>query len=184
MAATEEGVSVFLLYFLLLKATLTTFSWLASLPVLREDLVVSRHVLTDEQLNTAIVVARTTPGPVGLYVVSVGYFIAGVPGAVAGWLALCTPALIVIPLIRFAGRRVEHPRTQAVIQAVVLSSAGLLWAAAVPIARGAINDPLTVVILAASVGVLLTRKVESLWVILGAAAAQLTAVSLRLVPGL
>ena len=40
-----------LLYLLLLKATLTTFSGLASLPVLREDLVVTRHAVTDEQLN-------------------------------------------------------------------------------------------------------------------------------------
>ena len=174
----------FVLYLLLVKATLTAFSGLASLPVLREDFVVNRHVLTDEQLNTAIVVTRTTPGPVGLYVVSVGYFVAGVPGAIAGWLAMCTPALSIIPLIHFAGRRAEHPRTRAVIQAVVLSSAGLLWAATIPIARSAITDPLTIIILVASVGILLTRRVESLWVILGASAVQLTAASFRLVPGL
>jgi hypothetical protein len=79
-----------LLYFLLLKATLTSFSGLASLPVIRADLVTSRHVLTDDQLNTAVVVSPTTPGPVGVYVVSVGYSVAGVPGAVAGWAAMCT----------------------------------------------------------------------------------------------
>jgi chromate transporter len=62
--------------------------WLASLPVLRQDLVVNRHVLTDAQLDTAVVVSRTTPGPIGLYVVSVGYYADGMPGAVAGYLAL------------------------------------------------------------------------------------------------
>jgi chromate transporter len=184
LAATGEIVNAFLLYFLLLKATLTTFSGLASLPVLREDLVINRHVLTDEQLNTAVVVTRTTPGPVGLYVVSVGYFVAGTPGAIAGWFAMCTPALIIIPLIHFAGHRAEHPRAKSVITAVVLSSAGLLWAATVPIARIAITDPLTFMIVVASVGALLTRKVESLWVILGAALVELTAAAFRLVPGL
>ncbi|MGA8596308.1 MAG: chromate transporter [Bryobacteraceae bacterium] len=177
-------MNVLLLYLLLLKATITTFSGLASLPVLREDLVINRHVLTDEQLNTAIVVTRTTPGPVGLYIVSVGYFVAGMPGAIAGWLAMCTPALIIIPLVYFAGRRAEHPRAKSVIQAVVLSSAGLLWAATLPIARTAITDPVTLVIAASSVGILLTRKIESLWVILGASAVQLTAAAFRLVPGL
>lgn len=107
------------LYFILLKATLITFAELASLPVLREDLVVKRHVLKDDQLSTAIVVTRTTPGPVGRYVVSVGYFVDGTPGAIAGWLAMVTPALIMIPLIYYAGRRAHstfgslhaHPAT-------------------------------------------------------------------------
>ena len=37
------------------------FSGLASLPVLRTDLVLQHHMLTDQQLNTAVVVTRTTP---------------------------------------------------------------------------------------------------------------------------
>jgi len=55
-----------LLYLFLLKATMTSFSGLASLPIIRADLVLSRHVLTDEQLNTAVIVSRATPGPVGI----------------------------------------------------------------------------------------------------------------------
>jgi len=43
----------FLLYLLLLKATATTFTGMASLPIIRNELVVERQVLTDEQLNTA-----------------------------------------------------------------------------------------------------------------------------------
>ena len=74
-------MNVITLYLILLKATITTFAGLASLPVLREDLVIKRHVLSDEQLNTAVVVTRTAPGPVGVYVVSVGYFVAGTKGA-------------------------------------------------------------------------------------------------------
>jgi chromate transporter len=63
-------MNTFVLFLYLLKATLTTFSGLASLPVLRQDLVLNHHVIADQQLNTAIVVTRTTPGPVGFYVVS------------------------------------------------------------------------------------------------------------------
>jgi chromate transporter len=160
---------------------ITTFSGLASLPVLRNDLVVNRHALTDEQLNMAIVVTRTTPGPVGLYVVSVGYFAGGIPSAIAGWAAMVTPALFVLPLVHYLGRRAEHPRAKGVFQAVVLSSAGLLWAAAVPIGKAAITGNLSVFLLLGSVVVLATRKVESLWVILGAALVQLAAAALGLV---
>jgi chromate transporter len=78
---------------------------LASLPVVRDELIVHRHVLTDEQLNEAVVITRSTPGPVGLYIVSVGYFAAGILGAIAGWLAMITPALLILPLLRFARRQ-------------------------------------------------------------------------------
>ena len=71
-----------LVYLLLLKATLSAFSGLAALPVLREEFVVRHHLLTDRQLNTALVVGRTTPGPKGLYIVSVGYYAACAVGRV------------------------------------------------------------------------------------------------------
>ncbi len=76
-----------LLYLLLLKATMTSFSGLTSLPVVQNDLVVERHVLTDRQLNEAVVAGRAVPGPNGLYLVSVGYFVDGIPGALCrdGW---------------------------------------------------------------------------------------------------
>ena len=48
-------MNVFLLYALLLKATVTSFSGLASLPMVRNDLVVERKILTDRELNTAVV---------------------------------------------------------------------------------------------------------------------------------
>jgi chromate transporter len=130
-------MNVFLLYCLLLKATITTFTGLASLPVIQDDLVIERHVLTDTQLNEAVVITRSTPGAVGLYVVSVGYFVAGVPGAIAGWLAMITPALVVIPLIHLAGRQMKHPRVRSILQTIVIASAGLLLAAAIPLARDA-----------------------------------------------
>lgn len=73
-----------LLYMLLVKATIRTFSGLASLPVLRNDLVIHRHPIKDQQLDPAVVVSRTPPGPVGVYMVSVGYFANGFAGAFAG----------------------------------------------------------------------------------------------------
>jgi chromate transporter len=171
------------LYLHLLKATATTFAGLASLPVVQADLVEHRHILTNEQLNVSIVITRSTPGPAGLYVVSAGYFVNGVWGAVAGWAAMTTPAVIAVALLRFLGRRAEHRRAAGAIQGVVLASAGLLWTDALPLGRQAVTDPLLLVILVLGVAVLATRKVESLWVIFGSAIVYLTAASLRLVAG-
>src|SRR4029079_9983084 len=103
-ASGNRAMNLVLLYLLLLKAVSTSFSGVASLPGVRNDFVVKRHWLTDRQLNTAIVAGQTGPGPNGLYLVSVGYFAAGLPGAAAGLVALITPSFVIIPLMSWIGR--------------------------------------------------------------------------------
>lgn len=162
-------MSAILVYLLLLKAAATSFSGLASLPVVRHDFVVERHVLTDRQLNTAVVAGRTGPGPNGLYLVSVGYFADGLPGAAAGLLALMTPAFLILPLMYWMGRKAETPRVRAAIRAVILASAGLLLAASIPLARDAITGSLTGAIVVAAFLVLSFSRIDSAWVMLAAA---------------
>jgi chromate transporter len=96
-------MNVALLYLLLLKGTCKAFAGLTSLAVIHDTLVTHYQVLTDQQLNEAVVITRSMPGPVGLYVTSVGYFVAGIPEAIAGWLAMITPAVLIIPLVHFSG---------------------------------------------------------------------------------
>jgi chromate transporter len=169
-------VSLLLLYFLLLKATATSFSGVSSLPVVRDDFVVKRKALTDLQLNAAIVVGRSTPGPVGLYVISVGYFVRGVWGALVAWLAMITPALTVIVLMHHLSRKADHPRVRSVLQAVVIASAGLTIAATLPLTKDSLTSLLQILIgLASLVVLVVARRVSTVWVILGAASAALLA---------
>ena len=163
-------MNLFLLYLLLSKATMTSFSGMASLPMVRDDLVTRRHVLTDRQLNTAIVAGRTGPGPNGLYLVSVGYFAAGLPGAIAGLIALVTPAFLILPLMHWIGKYAKVPRIRGAIRAVILASAGLLISASIPLTRDAATGAPAVAIIAASFAVLTFTRLESWWVMIGAAA--------------
>jgi chromate transporter len=162
-------MNLLVLYLLLVKATLTSFSGLASLPMVRNDFVVHRQVLTDRQLSAAVAAGRIGPGPNGIYVVSLGYLVDGVPGACAGWLAMITPAFLIIPMLRFLGARAEHPRARAVARAVLFAGAGLIVSAAVPLARDAITNPLSLAIFAGSFVLIAFARVDSLWVMLGAA---------------
>jgi chromate transporter len=173
-------MNIVLLYLLLLKGTITAFAGLASLPVIQDALVFQHHVLTDKQLNEAVVITRSTPGPVGLYIVSVGYFVAGAPGAIAGWLAMITPAFLIIPLVAFAGRRMEHPRIKNVLETVVIASAGLLLAAAIPLSQDALTDPVTIGIAVVSLALLLLTEIDTLWIILAASVISLSASSIGL----
>jgi chromate transporter len=119
-------MNIVTLYLLLLKATVTSFAGLASLPQIHQDIVVTTRAISDDQLNQAVLIGRSTPGPVGAYVVAVGYFAAGVSGAAAGFLAMVTPALAAIPLLALIRRWLHIARVQAAVDAVVIASAALL----------------------------------------------------------
>ena len=131
-------MSAFVVYLLLLKAIGSSFAGMGSLPQIHQDFVETRRVLSDDQLSQAVLVGRSTPGPVGAYVVAVGYFAAGWPGAVAGWLAMVTPALAAIPLFMLMQRWLHLPRVRAAVDAVVIASAVLLLSSAFRMAADAL----------------------------------------------
>jgi len=82
---------------------------------------------------------------------------------------MVTPAFLIIPVLRFLGTRAEHSRARAVARAVLFAGAGLMVSAAVPLARDAIANPLSLGIFAASFILIAFARVDSLWVMLGAA---------------
>jgi chromate transporter len=131
-------MNVIVVYLLLLKATVTSFAGMGSLPQIQQDFVQTYQVITDEQLSQAVLVGRATPGPMGAYVVAVGYFAAGWGGAVAGWLAMITPALLAVPLLALIQRWLHLPRMRGAVDAVVIASAVLLVASGFNLARDAV----------------------------------------------
>jgi chromate transporter len=174
--AEGAGVTKFvLLLWIFMKSTCTSFAGLASLPEIRHELVEVHHWSTDDQIDQAIVITRTTPGPVGVWVVSCGYMVAGWPGALAGWIAMAAPSLVVMLLVGYFGRRAQHPRVKSMLQCVVLASAALLVLAAIPIGRDALTGPLAIAIAVVELPLLLWRRINTLWIVGGAALVSFTA---------
>jgi chromate transporter len=169
-------MNLLVLYLLLLKAALTSFSGLSSLPVVRQDFVTTRRVLSDRQLSAAVVAGRSAPGPNGSYLVSVGYFVAGIPGACAGALAVMSPAFLIIPMLHYLGKRAERPALRSVIECIMVAAAGLIVSATVPLARESVTGWIGVLIVAASFSALTFTRVSTLVVMIAAAIAGLAAV--------
>jgi chromate transporter len=172
-------MSFLTLYWLLFKASVTSFSGLGSLPMVRQDFVVSRHALTDHQLNTAVVAGRTGPGPYGLYLVCTGYIAGGIPGAIAGFLALITPAFFAIPIMNWLGRRADNPQVRGAIRGVVLAAAGLLLSSTIPLTTDAFTGVYSAVLIAGSFALLTFTKIDSALLMAGAAVAGLASLAWR-----
>jgi chromate transporter len=154
-----------LIYLLLVKATLTSFSGMGSLPIVREEFVVQRHLITDRQLSTAVAVGRAGPGPHGLYMVAIGYFIAGIPGAAAGCAALMTPAFLIVPLLLYLGRYRVNQHVRGAIRAITIAAGSLVLSAVVPLAQDAWAGPLPIAVSLLSFAALMFSKLDTFWIV-------------------
>jgi chromate transporter len=133
-------MNALLIYLLLLKATMTSFAGMGSLPQIRQDFVETHQAISDEQLSQAVLVGRATIGPMGAYVVAVGYFAGGWPGAIAGWLAMITPALVAIPVLTLIRRWLHLRRIRAAVDGVIIASAVLLVGSGAALAIDAVQQ--------------------------------------------
>ncbi|WP_253609991.1 MULTISPECIES: hypothetical protein [unclassified Bradyrhizobium] len=47
-------------------------------------------------------------------------------GAIAGWLAMIMPALLIVPMVHFVGCKMDHPRVKSILQTIVLRKRGVV----------------------------------------------------------
>ena len=102
--------------------------------------VLDHGILTDTQLNDAIAISQSSPGPLGMYVVVVGQFIAGLPGALAGVMALATPTVLGIPIGRLFLRG-NAGSLQGACSGIVIASCGLMVVTGIRLAPQATVTP-------------------------------------------
>lgn len=161
-------MSAIALYWLLLRAVLLSFSGFATVPLLRESLVLDHAVLTDAQLNDAIAISQVSPGPLGVYVVIVGYLVCGVPGALAGLLALISPAFLAIPLAALV-RRGRSAVLQGASRGVLVASCALMLVTGLQMAPTAAPSALTLFVVAAGAALLVFTNITPIAIIAAAA---------------
>ncbi len=157
-----------LLYFLLfLKASLFSTGGFSNLPSLHQDLIGAKWA-TDADFGEAIAIGQISPGPNGLWTVSLGYITYGPPGAGLALLAVTIPPLLVLAIA--AGyERIAHQRWVAgLMRGVSLAVVGILLTVCWTILHGTGVDATGWVIAVAAFVLALSRRVP-LIVILGLA---------------
>jgi chromate transporter len=120
-------MSLFDLFISFLKASTLSIGGLSSLPLLRQELV-GTGIITEQQVLEAIAISRLSPGPGGLFVVSLGYFAGGVAGSALALTAAVVPPLAFVLLTGVFRRQLISPVAAGVIRGIALSTAGLVVA--------------------------------------------------------
>ena len=112
------------LFLLILRAALLSTGGFGNAPALHADLVRTRGWATDEQFGAAFAVGQVSPGPNGLWVISLGYLVNGWPGALAALAAITLPPLLVVWVERAYQRVQSHPATEGFVRGLGLSVTG------------------------------------------------------------
>jgi chromate transporter len=119
-------------------------------PLLQEELVDRRGVLTADQLLYAFTIARVTPGQANTYVAAVGYLLHGLVGALACTAAILLPGYLMLPLL-WGYRRLGAVRlVPAFTRGLTVASVGLIFAATLDIGRRTLTGWVSVVVFAAA----------------------------------
>lgn len=158
-----------LIYFLLfLKASLFSTGGFSNLPSLHQDMLANGWA-KESDFGQSIAIGQISPGPNGLWVISLGYLTYGYLGALFALIAITIPALLVLA-ISAGYTRIEHKAwVQGAMDGVSLAVVGLLLTVVWTILYQPEVDWKGLLIAAGAFGLALSRKVNIL-MILGLAA--------------
>src|SRR5204863_1539990 len=156
------------LFWIMLKAALLSTSGTGNLPIVHQDLL-TRGWATDRQFAESLAVGQISPGPSGLWVISMGYFVDGLRGAALTLLAIALPPLVVLLLVRFYGRFGNHPATQGFVRGLGLAVAGIFLVVLAGIMNSAGWTSTNLMIMLGTIALGATRRVPVLLMLMLAA---------------
>jgi chromate transporter len=127
--------------------------------------------MTESQLLDAVAVGQITPGPVSSTATFIGYLLARGTGALLATLGIFLPAFAFVaasgPLVP---RLRRSPLAGAFLDGVNAASLALMAVVSWQLGRAALVDLPTAALAILAAGLLLWRRINSLWLVLAGAA--------------
>src|SRR5215470_5386690 len=169
LAADSVGIAAVFLYFLKIGAILFGSGYVL-LAILRADLVLRLHWLSDAQLLDAIAVSQATPGPFFTVSTFIGYLLGGWKGATLATVGMFLPAFVyVAATARFLPGLRKSPVAAAFLDGVNAAAVALMGFVGYQFARATLVNLPVILITVISVFLIFRYKINSTWLVLGGA---------------
>lgn len=160
-----------LLYlFLFIKASLFSSGGFSNLPSLHQDLLAQGWAI-DSEFGQSLAIGQISPGPNGLWVISLGYLSYGLAGASLALLAISIPPLLVLPLAAGYQRIAQLHWVGALMRGVSLAIIGVTLSVCWTILSRSNLDWRGILIAAGACALALSKRVNIVVILLLAAAA-------------
>lgn len=143
----------------------------AMLPFIQQEVIEKNHWMTTQEFSDILAISQMTPGPIAVNSATyVGYTTAGVSGSIAATLGVVLPCFLMIIIIAtFFIKLYEKKSVKAVFKGIRPGVLGLLAAAAYTVTVESVLDIKGIILFLISFGVLFIKKVDPIFVIMGAA---------------
>ncbi|MEE8208762.1 MAG: chromate transporter [Nitrosomonadaceae bacterium] len=165
--AKEIALSTLFLVFFKIGAVLYGSGYVL-LAFLEEDFVQTLGWITTQQLIDVVALGQVTPGPLLTTATSIGYLVAGIPGAVIATVGIFLPSFVLVAAVNpIIPRLRKSPLAGAALDGVNAASLGLMAAVTIQLARVSLIDPLTIIIVVACAAALFFFRINSTWLIAG-----------------
>jgi chromate transporter len=151
-------MNVLTYFWIFLKASLLSTGGLGNLPFLHRDLI-GLAWAHEQDFLTALAVGQLSPGPTGLWSISLGYLTFGWAGAGLALAALSLPPLLSVGVAAIYGRLERRRGVQDFTRGLALGVVGLTLGVAWGLAGSVIVDWRALVIALATFGLALSKRV-------------------------
>jgi chromate transporter len=150
-------INALLYFWVMFKASLLSTGG-GNIPILHQDLL-ARGWTTERQFAEALAIGQISPGPSGLWVISLGYLLDGLRGALLSLVAIALPPLLVLVVHSFYRRYGDHAATQGFVRGLSLAVAGIFVVVLAGIMNGTGLDSTSLLIALGALALGLTRRV-------------------------
>jgi chromate transporter len=113
-------INAFLYFLLFIKASLFSTGGFGNLPSLHQDLL-SNGWAVEADFGESIVIGQISPGPNGLWVISLGYLTYGYLGAILALVAITLPPLLVLGIAAIYGRIARQRWVEGLMRGISLA---------------------------------------------------------------
>jgi chromate transporter len=160
-----------LIYLLLfIKASLFSSGGISNLPSLHQDLLAESWA-SETNFGQALAIGQISPGPNGLWVVSLGYLTYGLPGAFLALIAIIIPPLLVLAIAAVYDRASKLNWVNALMRGVSLAVIGITLSVVWTILSRVSLDWRSIAVAAGACALALTKRVNFIVILLLAALA-------------
>jgi chromate transporter len=151
-------IDPFIYFWIFLKASLFSTGGTGNLPSIHTDLL-ARGWAVDRQFAEALAIGQISPGPSGLWVISLGYLTDGVRGALLASLAISLPPMLVLAVAALHRRVGDHPAMQGFVRGLGLAVSGIFLVVVMRLLQENGIDLRSILILLVSIALTLTGRV-------------------------
>ena len=144
-------MSPFSLFLFVLRSALLSTGGLGNVSGLHDSFV-PRGLATDAQFVQALTVGQLSPGPNGLWVVSLGYLMLGPWGATAALMGILFPPMLVFGVEKLYRRVKHHPAVEGFVRGLNLAVAGVFVPVLSKLLQGSGIDDLKIALVVAAFG--------------------------------